>query len=98
MISFLRLPEGRWFDMEVLTTTGKSIFPVKPSSFSGMSAVGESKQRTEIILGGMKMKKKLLSLVLTLCLVLTLVPVCQRRCSRCDNGCKQKEKAQPIME
>lgn len=46
----------------------------------------------------MKMKKKLLSLVLTLCLVLTLVPVCQRRCSRCDNGCKQKEKAQPIME
>ena len=25
-ISFLRLPEGWWFDIEVLTTTGKSIF------------------------------------------------------------------------
>ena len=24
--AFLRLPEGRWFDIEVLTTTGKSIF------------------------------------------------------------------------
>ena len=23
---FLRLPEGWWFDIEVLTTTGKSIF------------------------------------------------------------------------
>ena len=24
--AFLRLPEGRWFDIEVLTTIGKSIF------------------------------------------------------------------------
>lgn len=24
--AFLRLPEGWWFDVEVLTTTGKSIF------------------------------------------------------------------------
>ncbi|MFQ9289180.1 MAG: hypothetical protein ACLR39_00020 [Oscillospiraceae bacterium] len=33
------LPEGWWFDIEVLTTTGKSIFPVKLLS-SGVSAVG----------------------------------------------------------
>ena len=25
-LGFLRLPEGWWFDIEVLTTTGKSIF------------------------------------------------------------------------
>ena len=26
-LRFLRFPEGWWFDIEVLTTTGKSIFP-----------------------------------------------------------------------
>lgn len=40
------------------------------------------------------MKKKLLSLLLTLCLVMTFVPMAAYR----YNGCKQEEKVQQIIE